>query len=258
MEKPIPLTQYRRKGKGAVVAHLESERHFDLMLGGGALFEAVDQKGRNKVGVASWSAAVAAHRKGMRLQVMSSTAELTDDVSTLKGADKNRSTALERKTNFALARSPYFLRKYGNLDVLNDGRGITFYDAKGKSVFEADGVIVNTTTVLLNEAKSKLIKDDVHDDALVEALGSVMADRAATFKRIVNSPPYTYTCNPLEAMIECAGKDVVPVVSADDADPDAEAKCREHGVEMFVPRGEGGGFVCEPPEPPVEAPPASP
>ena len=69
VEGPIPLTQYRRKDEGPVVAPLRSERHFDLMLGGGSMFVAVDKKGV-KVGVASWEDAVAAHRKGMRLQAV--------------------------------------------------------------------------------------------------------------------------------------------------------------------------------------------
>lgn len=66
------------------------------------------------------------------------------------------SAAFEELSTKALAINVELLRKFnGFLEALNDGRSVVFVDkATGIDAFECDGLVKNSTVVLLNEAKN--------------------------------------------------------------------------------------------------------
>lgn len=80
---------------------------------------------------------------------------LRDDVSNLKAHRKNTSDGFGGISNKAIAFDKGLLEVYGSLEVLNDGRGVTFFCAADSAAYvEVDGLFKNSTTVLLNEAKT--------------------------------------------------------------------------------------------------------
>ncbi len=100
--------------------------------------------------------------------------------------------------------------KYGPLRLLNGGRGIAIFDKRGKAVMEVDGLVMNTTCVLLNECKTAL------SDKHVVGAPPTAADPAQDtrkMRRVSWSGRDECKSNAVDALRVCAGKRVVPVAS---------------------------------------------
>jgi len=178
---------------------------------------------------------------------------LAEDVSDLKRSALNHATGVENATTSAMFHDPMLIKKYGPFSLLNNGRGITIYDKNKKAVMEVDGLVLNTTTVLLNECKTALSDahvvgalptdaDPAHDTRKVSEKG--LKDRALAFFRIVNNLS-EYTSLSMDSLRLCEGKRIVPVASGFSVSAEAEKACNEHGIELIMPRGRGGTYTAE-------------
>ncbi len=112
--------------------------------------------------------------------------------------------------------------------MLNDGRGIVIRKrAGGRDVMEIDGVIVNSTVALINEAKSNLHEAHVQD--VIEKLRQLKDVLADT---------YSYDCEP-DVIKLLDGLRLVAVVSGKNYSAEAKALCEEKHVHLLESDGSG-------------------
>ena len=98
-----------------------------------------------------------------------------------------------------------------------------FFDATGKEVLQADGLVVSSVVVLLNEAKHKPTLADVADQVRRKGqLEGVLANPSA----YATAPPHL-----LDAMAGITT--VVPVLSGYNFEAAVESECKAAGVRAF-------------------------
>jgi hypothetical protein len=152
---------------------------------------------------------------------------LLQDVSVLKGGEKNRGTGLEQQTTKALVSDPSLLSQYGNLSVVNGGHPVVFQ--KGDFKFEVDGLVRNGRQLLLNEAKWTPQEGNV-DELLATA---------TRLKQVLRDPS-GYTSEPEGALAELMGlEEVVPVLSGFCFSPSVKQKAASSEVRCVHTNGRG-------------------
>lgn len=152
---------------------------------------------------------------------------LDEKISNLEGHRLNVSSGHEQATTAGVADSKEMNQEFGSLHVLAGGHSVRFLDATGKDVLQADGLIVNTVVVLLNEAKNRPSLADVGDQV----------GRKATLERIL-ADPSSYTTVPPDVLDAMAGvKRVVPVLSGYFFETIVEDECFKTGVRAFKTNG---------------------
>ena len=157
---------------------------------------------------------------------------MSDDISNLKGFRSNVAAGFEALSNRAIAINEELAREYGSLKLLNDGRSVIFQYKSGNTFVECDGLIMNTTHVLLNEAKTRFHKDDIARFVGVTAFNL----------QAVQLSPEKFISVPEGILAQLKGMQLVLVASGADFTKEAEAACAEAGVHQL--RQSGAGFVC--------------
>ena len=157
---------------------------------------------------------------------------MSDDISNLKGFRSNVAAGFEALSNRAIAVNEELAREYGGLKLLNDGRGVIFQYKSGKSFVECDGLIMNTTHVLLNEAKTRFHEDDI-ERFVSETTVNLQA---------VQLSPEKFTSIPEGIIAQLKGMQLVLVASGAVFTKEAEEACAKAGVHLL--RQSGTGFVC--------------
>lgn len=158
---------------------------------------------------------------------------LDDKVTNLEAHRKNSSNGQERATTRAIATSEHVRKEFGSLTLVCAGESILFYDTDEKPFLEADGIIANTTSVLLNSLKHSPKLEDV--ESLVWATKSL--------ERIL-ARPSGFTSDPDGALDAMKGITVVkPFLSGYDFPPNVLEACRIGGVRAMQPNGKDYGFV---------------
>ncbi len=183
--------------------------------------------------------------------------KLFDDVSSLKRAGKNHATGIEVQTTLAIAQDPVLREKLGELTVMNAAQGVKVIDdvakvaykkalaehkkkvaqgeaeakdaPKAEYEFECDGLVKNTTVLVVNEAKATASKESV--DQVCQYV-----DRL----RELLKRPSEFSTVPEHVLGEVEGLgDVVPVLSGFSFPPDVQKAAREKGVYVLRTTGEG-------------------
>jgi len=153
-------------------------------------------------------------------------------VSNLKDFRDSTARGFEMETNKALARNELLLRTYGKLQLLNDGRGITFYaEGTTRAFLEIDGVIKSSTVALINKAKSSLHVEDV--ETMCKKLEKL---------DIIFANPAVFTSEPAGIIEALRGLRFVPVASCRDYSAEVKARCAEKAVHLL--ETDGSGYRC--------------
>ena len=185
---------------------------------------------RSSLVVSLAQAQAAMNVPGTYLMLFDPGALLAADVSNLKGFRDNTAKAFEMESNKALARDELLRRTYGKLQMLNDGRGVTFSNS-GSAFLEIDGVIVNSVVALINEAKSSLHVGDV----------KTASDNLEKLKMVIANP-HLFDSEPEGVLAQLRGLRLVPVVSGKNYSAEAKALCAEKHVHLL--ETDGSGFRC--------------
>ena len=150
-------------------------------------------------------------------------------ISTIEGHVRNTSKGQECATTQAIAQCPAMRKEFGALHVFNDGYPVVFYDDRGVQVLEADGLVVNSVVLLLNEVKHTPTSEDA----------SLQQGRARTLVGILSNPS-AFSSEPAGCLPELARKgitDVRPVLSGYNFAPAVEEACVKAGVLVMKTNG---------------------
>lgn len=159
-------------------------------------------------------------------------AELTrNDVSNLKRNRDNAARAFAMESNKAIERDEQLRRTYGELKMLNDGLGVTFYDNNKDDFLEVDGLIVNTTVALINEAKTSLHENDV----------KVMSSKLQKLQSILDKP-HLYSSEPPGIINKLAKLRCIAVASGKNHNPKVKETCQVENVHLL--ETDGSGYRC--------------
>jgi hypothetical protein len=155
---------------------------------------------------------------------------LDEKIGILDGHVKNTSTGHEHATTQAIVRCEAMRKQFGELHVVNDGYPVVFSnDSNGEKVLEADGLVVNSVVLLLNEVK--------HTPSLADA--SLQQTRARTLAAILSNPS-AFSSEPADCLSELACKgitDVRPVLSGYNFASSVETACIKEGVWVMKTNG---------------------
>jgi len=127
---------------------------------------------------------------------------LSEQVEDHEGFIKNHASGIELQTTRAIACDKSLQKLYGEMSVVNEGESVTFM-LNGDKYLECDGLVKNTDTVLLNEAKATPTAS--HIDSLEKKVGKLQK---------VLQDPHLYSSEPEGAIKELKGLVcVVPLLS---------------------------------------------
>ena len=167
---------------------------------------------------------------------------LRSDVSNLKAFRKNFSDDFGDVSNKAIANNPSLREAHGDLEVLNGGRSIIFFRAADNSPYvEVDGLHKSSTTLLLNEAKTRVHEGDVV--ALAGCDGDTTRRRSTREKleHVLAHPTLFYSA-PAGVIEQLAGLKVVVIASTMSFSAEASQACAKLGVHQLSQ--DGSGFEC--------------
>jgi len=160
--------------------------------------------------------------------------ELREDVSVLKGGEKNRATGLEQQTTKALASDHTLQHKHGKLSLVNGGESVEFKVAGISDIaFEVDGLVRNSKELLLNSVKWTPKDEDVRQ----------LCDTAVRLCRVLKNPS-DYETVPESALAELDGlTDVVPVLSGFSFAPSVKLVAKSKNVTCV--HTDGNGYAAD-------------
>jgi hypothetical protein len=168
---------------------------------------------------------------------------LRNDVSNLKAHRKNTSDGFGDISNKAIAVDKGLLKAYGSLEVLNDGRGVTFVCAADNAAYvEVDGLFKNSTTVLLNEAKTHF---HLRDAGALAGCSGGTAEAPSTREKLehVLANPSHYYSIPAGIIEQLVGLTAVAAIgSSPSFSKEASLACAELGIHQLSQ--DGTGFQC--------------
>jgi hypothetical protein len=111
-------------------------------------------------------------------------------------------------------------------------------------VLEVDGLLINPNFVIMNEVKESA--DIIHVVGGITEEGRKikgLKQRVDSLKKWISD--LESTTNPPEVMEQLRklqGKEIVPVLSAYKATPEAVEACRQNNIFCLLPQGAGGAF----------------
>jgi hypothetical protein len=185
--------------------------------------------------ITSLEEAVEASRKGMFLH---SSRRYDDDLTALNGFVTNCATALELKSTLALAGNANLLIEFGPLDLINEGEvvGMKLTRSGEKQLKLApDGLVISlqSSVVLFNSAKHT--PSAAHVEEVLKDVAT-LEEMFADWENVMTDPPEA------KAQLRCQLR-VVPFLSGDNFSTVVMAECREKGIGVVRPSGEG--FIVE-------------
>jgi hypothetical protein len=172
---------------------------------------------------------------GVRLVVRSSLDRMSKDLDNMskdigdvQGFVKNTATSLELTTNVAIVGNETLREKFGELKLINGGKGVLVKNKETGREFDIDGLIKNKVVILLNETKSRLHPDDV---------GTILERKKSLETAIMD--PDAYTTTPDGVLYELAGLRVVAIASTNGCAKNAKEVCAAEGIHVVEPDGSG-------------------
>uniref|UniRef100_A0A7S0WIH2 Uncharacterized protein n=1 Tax=Hemiselmis tepida TaxID=464990 RepID=A0A7S0WIH2_9CRYP len=241
--KPVTLTVYTRTGKDRKVVHnstitFATNEKFEKFVATRDIWHMKRAKGRadeRLSAITSLAEAVSAlQQDGTFLLLDNPADELREDVSALKGGEKNRGTGLEQQTTKALASDPTLQQKHGKLSLVNGGESVEFKVAGISDIaFEVDGLVRNSKELLLNSVKWTPKDEDVGE----------LCDTASRLHTVLEKPSI-YETVPEDALAELEGlKVVVKVLSGFNFPPSVKQKAKDNGVVCV--HTDGNGYAAD-------------
>lgn len=216
---------------------LGSQARFDKWLAGSKMWVRRDLDKKYVSAIDTLEDALAAQAEARATGTHLFLAEsLRQQVRTLDDTLKSRAKGIELQTTKAVVRDPTLLKKVGPLRLLNDGGSVVFL-RNGKRKLEADGLALNTSTLVLNEAKSTADAESVEQ----------VLDGVAFIEGVVANPE-KYTTKPPEVLEEIVGsgvRSVVGVLSAFTFPADVQRMCAANEVLAVQTTGEGYGVSTQ-------------
>ena len=158
----------------------------------------------------------------------------SDEVSNFKGFRDNIASAFEEESNKGIAINERLLDAYGSkLEVLNGGKGVIFYnEATGQAFLQCDGLIKNTSFILVNEAKTHLHEEDIQ---------KFCKKTMPNFETVLASPS-KYKSDPAGILEKLAGLTPVYIASCKGFTIKAKEDCKSNGIHLLESNGDG--FKC--------------
>ena len=155
---------------------------------------------------------------------------LQSSVYDLERFVKNHASGIEHQTTKAMVRDPDLIEEFGTLELVNDGRAVTFVEASTNSkCLEVDGMVINTAVLLVNEAKATPKVGDAANTAA----------RLVTLRDILRRPSH-FTSQPPCVLETIQGVDrVVGVLSGFHFAPEVREACTDNGLRALLTNGEG-------------------
>ena len=170
--------------------------------------------------------AVLARDSGDFLRV-TSLDDFRDDMTNLKGHRDNLARGMEQATTRAIAASADMAQKFGALHLVAEGQSVVFRNSSNEDFLEVDGLVANSTAVLLNFVKTTPAKADVR----------TLLNDAVKLTQVLEGAA-DYTSEPAAALAQLAHvKDVVPVFCGYNFAPEVARACTEKGVPTFLTNG---------------------
>jgi len=242
--KPVTLTVYTRTGKDRKVVHnstitFATNEKFERFVATRDIWH-MKRGARGRVderlsAITSLAEAVSASQQDGTFLLLDNPAdELREDVSAIKGGEKNRATGLEQQTTKALVSDATFQREFGNLSLVNGGEPVEIKVAGHSDVaFEVDGLVRNGWQLLLNSAKGTPTEGDVTE----------VRDTASRLREVLQNPS-NYETLPESALSEFEGlREVVPVLSGHCFADGVKQVAESRGVRWV--HTDGKGFAVE-------------
>ena len=156
---------------------------------------------------------------------------LEDNVNNLLAHRKNSASGQEMATTLAIASCDELSTEFGSLMLVGDGGSIIFSDHNGARL-EVDGLIVNTSVVLLNSVKHSPKVEDVE---------SLLTDK--TLLEYIIAHPSGFTTIPEGVLKAMEGiTQVVPILSGYDFKPAVLDACQARDVRSIRPNGTDYSF----------------
>ena len=213
--------------RGVLVPHtFTSSEHFANFASANQIYVA-SQRGVKKRAVMSLSDAQQL-ADGEFLMLSTPFDALDERIGQLDGHVKNSSGGHEHATTQAIARCAMMREQFGQLRVVNNGFPVTF-NGKNGPVLEADGLVINSVVLLLNEVKHM---PSIADARLQKGRARILLD--------ILSDPSAYSSEPdhiLPELVDTKLKSVQPVLSGYNFAPSVEAACMEEGVLVMKTNG---------------------
>ena len=154
---------------------------------------------------------------------------LEQRVGKLDSHVKNSSDGQEYTTTRAIASCPAMRKEFGELRVINNGYPVLFYNDNGDEVLQADGLVMNSVVLLLNEVKHKPTSADA----------CLQQGRARTLEGILSNAS-AFRSEPAHILpeLERAGiKTVQPVLSGYNFASSVEEDCAKADVLVMKTNG---------------------
>jgi len=241
--KPVTLTVYTRTGKDRKVVHnstITFATNEDLkgFVATRDIWHMKRTEGRadeRLSAITSLAEAVSASQQDGTFLLLDNPAdELREDLSVLKGGEKNRATGLEQQTTKTLVSDATFQREFGNLSLVNGGEPVEIRGTGDSNIaFEVDGLVRNSKQLLLNSAKWTPTEGDVTE----------VCDTASRLRQVLESLS-DYETVPEGALAEVEGlTEVVPVLSGYCFAEGVKQKAKSRGVRCV--HTDGKGFAVE-------------
>jgi len=165
---------------------------------------------------------------------------LREQVDGHEGFITNHASGIEQQTTRMIAsgKSEALEKLYGELSLVNEGESVTFIKrGTDDKYLECDGLVKNSITVLLNEAKS------APQDEHIESLTNPKVGKVVKLEAVLNNPDQ-FTSIPAGAIKELQGlKHVVPVLSGFFFEHNIMQKAQNSGIHCV--RTNGNGYIFE-------------
>lgn len=169
--------------------------------------------------------------EGDFLRLTSSVGVLSQRADDFTGYIDNAASSQEQATTRAIAGSAELVAELGTLTPVADAGSVVFSlkgrPEGGEAALEADGIVANSSVVVLNSVKLTPSKADV----------TQVRQDALTLKFILEHPE-AYVSSPKGALEAMAGiTHVVPAISGYNFQAAVKAECAQHNVRTFVTNG---------------------
>ena len=222
----------------------KSEADFDNFLKGERVLLYKSEKAGPFIQLSSLDEVIAASKvAGRSFFLEDPFAQMRVDVSNLKSYRENTSNGFGDTANRAIAINPTLLAAYGGkLDALNGGRGVVFYlEADHAAYVQCDGLVKNSSVVLLNEAKTHFHESDAA--SLAGRRGPIMSS-CEKLEHVISTPELFYS-EPRGVVEQLAGLAVVPIASSPSFSAKASQACAARGIHMLFQDGTGFAVMLQ-------------
>ena len=155
---------------------------------------------------------------------------LQQSIVDLQGFVKNHSSGIEHQTTKAIVRDASLIDEFGPLQLVSDGRAVTFFNATTRmKALEVDGMVLSTSVLLVNESKAAPVASDAAD-----------AVRSVAILRDILRHPSRFSSEPADVLQTIQGVErIVGVLSGFTFSSAVLDACHDNNLRAVCTNGEG-------------------